>query len=156
MLFFLLAWKYLLFYFLFWHLKAYELEFRYIHFLGFSRDSLGILLRISFKFSCDLLENLEIISLRFSQKNFFSPSNHIQIIINLTIKLNIWLIRARHFGSGPRTKTQNRNQFGFGLRISFYTFWYRNQQMFIILNTQKMIGKFKKTFLRSFKKVKIF
>jgi len=46
-----------------------------------------------------------------------------------------------------------RNQFVFGFRILFYTFWYRNQQMFKITETQKIFGSkiFKKIFVRSFK-----
>ena len=29
---------------------------------------------------------------------------------------------------------------GFGFRIYFYTFWYKNQQMFKILNTHTFLG----------------
>ena len=53
-----------------------------------------------------------------------------------------WVSLSLEFGSWVRVQTQiqSRNQFGFGLRIYFFTFkWHRNQQMFKICETQKFL-----------------
>ncbi len=45
-------------------------------------------------------------------------------------------------------QNQKRNQFVFGFRILFYTFWYRNQQMFKFLRPKKFLGpKYLRKFL---------
>ena len=40
----------------------------------------------------------------------------------------------------PEIRPKKNLGFGFGFRIEFYIFWYRNQQMFKIFETQKNLG----------------
>ena len=56
----------------------------------------------------------------------------------------------------------NQNELGFGFRIKFYTFWYRNLKTFRIFDTLKFLGlknvkKFLENFFKEFsKKSKVF
>ena len=48
--------------------------------------------------------------------------------------------------SGPNIRPKKNLGFGFGFRIKFYTYWYRNQQMFKIFGSKKIQENFFKKF----------